>query len=124
MATILMVDDDAGLLDLYREVLSDDFEVLTACTVAEGAEVLAGGQVDAVGCDYYLNNGCGLDLVAWIATHCPDLLAKTVLISGELSPPMCGFKVRCLYKPVPMDELLGVFNAWFTPATLTPANGD
>ncbi len=116
MATILMVDDDACLLDLYREVLSDDFHVLTACSVIEATELLASRGVDAVGCDYHLYGGSGLDVLAWIATHCPELLQKTVLISGEVSPPMYGFNVQCLYKPVPMEELLGLFCTWL-PST-------
>jgi len=110
-----MVDDDAILLDLYREVLSEDFHVLTASTVVEAIELLSAGQVCAVGCDYYLNNELGLDIVTWIDSHCPELLEKTLLISGEPSPHTRGFNVRCLYKPVPMDELLDVFYRWFAP---------
>jgi len=113
MTTILMVDDDDLLLELYSVVLSDDFHVLTARTVAEAIELLTAGQVDGVGCDYHLSNELGLDVIAWISTHCTDLLAKTMLISGELSPPMQGFNVQCLYKPVSMDELLAVFHTWF-----------
>jgi len=115
MATILMVDDDACLLDLYREVLSNNFQVLTAYSVAEATELLASGGVNAVGCDYHLCDGSGLDVVAWIAIHCPDLLQKTVLISGEESPPLHGFNIQCLYKPVPMEELLDLFCAWLQP---------
>jgi len=115
MATILMVDDNNILLELYREVLSPDFHVLTACTVAESITLLTGEQVDAVGCDYHLGDGLGLDVVAWIAAHQPDLLATTMLISGDASPPMRGFDIKLLYKPVPIDTLLKVFDAWFTP---------
>jgi len=108
-----MVDDDPCLLDLYHEVLSDDFHVLTASSITEATALLASGGVDAVGCDYHLCDGSGLDVIAEIAIHYPDLLQKTALISGEASPPMCGFHVRCLYKPVPMEELLDLFFAWF-----------
>ncbi len=116
MPTILMVDDDTILLDLYREVLLPDFSVLTACTVDEAIELLAGEPVDAVGCDYHLGNGLGLDVVAWIAAHSPGLLEKTMLISGVDAPPMHGFHVRCLYKPISMGELLDIFHAWLSPA--------
>jgi len=116
-----MVDDDADLLDLYREVLSGDFHVLTACSVAEATGLLASGGVNAVGCDYHLRDGSGLDVVAWIAIHCPDLLQKTTLISGDESPPMYGFNIRCLYKPVPMEDLLNLFWAWFPT---TPGDQD
>lgn len=113
MTTILMVDDDDLLLELYSAALSDDFNVLTARTVDEAIELLTAGQVDAVGCDYHLSNELGLDVLTWIDAHCTALLEKTILISGELSPPMHGFNVRCLYKPVPMGELLHVFYTWF-----------
>lgn len=114
MTTILMVDDNNILLELYREVLSADFHVLTACTVAESITLLT-DQVDAVGCDYHLSDGLGLDVVTWIAAHQPDLLAKTVLISGDTTPPMRGFDIKLLYKPVPIDTLLEVFYTWFPP---------
>ena len=113
MTTILIVDDDDLLLELYSAALSDDFNVLTAHTVAEAIELLTAGQVDAVGCDYHLSNELGLDVLAWIDAHCTALLEKTILISGEMSPPMHGFNVRCLCKPVPMDKLLDVFHTWF-----------
>jgi len=116
MTTILMVDDDDVLLELYSAALSDDFNVLTARTVAEGIEFLAAGQVDAVGCDYHLRNELGLDVVAWIDANRADLLAKTMLISGDLSPAMRGFDVRCLCKPVPMEVLLNIFYTWLTPS--------
>jgi DNA-binding NtrC family response regulator len=115
MATILMVDDDALLLDLYRAVLDDEFHVLTANSTTQAIELLAAGGVDAVGCDYHLSDGSGLDIVAWIATHCPNLLQTTALISGETVPPLYGFNVKCLYKPVPMEELLDLFCSWLSP---------
>lgn len=114
MTTILMVDDESILLDLYYELLSDDFHVLTAKTMAEAIQLLSSEQVEAVGCDYHLHDGLGLDVVAWISTHQPALLAKTILISGDATPSMDGFNVPVLYKPVPIDTLLGVFDAWFT----------
>jgi len=112
-----MVDDDRLLLDLYYEVLSEDFNILTAYSVATAIEVLATGQVDAVGCDYHLNDGSGLDIVEWIAAHQPELLKKTLLISGELKPPTHGFNIQCLYKPVEMETLLETFDAWTTTTT-------
>ncbi|MDQ6955578.1 MAG: response regulator [Mariprofundaceae bacterium] len=117
MTTILMVDDDDILLELYSEVLSEGFHVLIARTVAEAIELLTIEKVDAVGCDYHLGHELGLDVVAWIDSYRNHLLATTMLISGEPFPAMRGFHVRCLYKPVPMDELLNVFYTWFAPVT-------
>jgi len=111
MTTILMVDDDPLLLDLYLEALSDDFNILTAYTVAKSIDLLATGQVDAVGCDYHLSDGTGLDLVEWIAAHQHKLLKKTILISGELEPSTGGFNIQCLCKPVPIETLLETFYA-------------
>jgi len=114
MSTILLVDDNRLLLDLYQEALSIDFDILTADSVGAAIELLSTGQVNAVGCDYHLSDGSGLDIVEWIATHQPELLNKTVLISGELQPPTRGFNIQCLYKPVPMETLLETFDAWTT----------
>jgi len=118
MPTILMVDDDRLLRDLYDEALSADFKVLTAHSVATAIEVLIADQIDAVGCDYRLGDGSGLDIVEWIAAHQPELLDKSVLISGELKPPTRGFNIQCLYKPVPMETLLDTFDAYTTSTNL------
>lgn len=107
-----MVEDDPVQLDYYSEVLSDDFEVLTATTIAEAIAMLDSGQFNAVGCDYRLNDGSGLEILSWIAAHEPELLHKTVLISGEAAPQINGLNVQCLQKPVTIDTLLETFSAW------------
>ena len=118
MPTILMVDDDHLLLDLYEEVLSADFKVLTADSVATAIEMLIANQIEAVGCDSRLGDGLGLDIVEWIAAHQPELLDKTVLISGELKPATRGFNIQCLYKPVPIETLLETFDAYTTSTNI------
>ncbi len=120
MTTILMVDDDRILLELYDEALSVDFDILTAYSVATAIELLTTEPVDAVGCDYNLSDGSALDIVSWIAANQPELLKKTVLISGELQPPTGGFDIPCLYKPVHMETLLETFDAWSTATTSNP----
>jgi len=112
MSAILMVEDDPIQMDLYLEVLSPDYHMLTAHSISDAISAIADHAVHAVGCDYHLIDGSGLELVAWIDTHRPELLARTVLITGELTPPLNGHDVRLLYKPVPIDTLLGVFEAW------------
>ena len=109
-----MVDDDPCLLELYREAMSGDFNILTTSSMATSIGLLSTSQVDAVGCDYHLGDGCGLDIVEWIAAHQPRLLNKIALISGEVAPPTNEFNIQYLYKPVPMEILLETFNAWTT----------
>jgi len=109
---ILMVEDDPIQLDYYCEVLSDDFNVLTATTIAEAIRLLDSGQFNAVGCDYRLNDGSGLEVLSWISAHEPELLDKTVLISGDATPQINGLNVQCLQKPVSIDRLLETFSAW------------
>lgn len=114
MATILMVDDEPILLDLYHDVLEPDHQVLLAGSVGEAIRILADQEVDAVGCDYHLGAGSGADVVAWIRAHRPNLLARTIIISGDEAPSVDGDGVLLLYKPVPIETLLEVFGAWFT----------
>ena len=114
MVTILMVDDDESTqLELYKEVLSIDYHVLTAQSVGEAITILANEQVDAVGCDFNLNDGSGLEVLNWIGRHRPQLLACTVLITGDLAPSIKRRDISFLYKPVPIDTLLDFFDAWF-----------
>jgi len=110
---ILMVDDEPIQLKLYQELLSLDYHVIVACSVTEAIHLLESEQVDAVGCDYNLNDGSGLQVVSWIENHRPELLAYTVLITGDLVPPIKRGGVPLLYKPVPIDTLLDVVDSWF-----------
>jgi len=114
MATILMVDDEPMLLELYQDMLEPDHQVLLAGSVDEAIQILDVQHVDAVTCDYFLGAGYGTDVVAWIRNHKPGLLSRTVLISGMDRASEVSADILMLYKPVSMETLLEIFAGWFS----------
>ncbi len=74
--TILMVDDDLALLELYEAVFGPHHTVLLADNVEQAIKILSEQHVDAVGCDFYLGAGKGLDVLSWIGRNKPELLKR------------------------------------------------
>lgn len=108
LRTILMVEDDALLLEFFEAVLSGDYRILTAGSVGQAKEILSRHRVDALFCDLGLGNSSGLELLSWVQGNLPDLLQRTTVLSGEQSTRPGGFDVPVVTKPVEPDALLRV----------------
>jgi len=104
-STILMVDDDEILLEFYEDVLSPEFEVLTATHTSEALRLLNDRPMDAVVCDLHLGSSSALGLLSWIQAKHPDLLCHTMILSGDPAPGPGGFDVRVAGKPIDADLL-------------------
>src|SRR5689334_22395085 len=76
----LVVDDDPAVLSLLTAQLSQDFEVLTACSAAQAREVLARRSVDIVLSDLQLPGETGLSLLDWVRRTTPR--TSRILITG------------------------------------------
>ena len=63
MIRLLFVDDDPRAHDTLELVLPQQYELLSAATLAEGERVVAGGDVDLVLLDLVLPDGSGLELL-------------------------------------------------------------
>lgn len=108
--TILIVDDERMLLELFQEFLSTQYEVLIADSVEAGIQALERHTVHAVATDLHCGQGSGLDLLHWIGEHQPHLLASSFVLSGSLeSEAMEGFDVPILNKPVNLAQLQAAF---------------
>jgi CheY-like chemotaxis protein len=88
---ILIVDDDAVFVDLYREILEGEgHQVQAAATLAVARETLAreGASFDVVLIDQKLQGpggpDSGLELIKTARTHAP--FAKTLVVTGYSSP--------------------------------------
>ena len=106
---ILVVDDDDMLLEFYEAVLSPEHEVLTASNIGTAQLLLQDQPIDAVACDFNLEDANGLDLLVWIQTHQPELLHHTMVLSGDLSPDLGDFHVPVLCKPFNAPDLKQAF---------------
>lgn len=71
---LLFVDDEQGLLELYRSAFGrDGYEVRTAATLSEARSVLEGGGIDVLVLDIRLQDASGLELLREIKADAPHL---------------------------------------------------
>jgi DNA-binding response OmpR family regulator len=91
--TVLVLDDDESLRFLCRVNLElDGYRVLEGASVAEGRELLAAEQVDAILLDLHLGDGDGRELLRELG---PDRPAAALFTGTE---PADG--VECLAEAV------------------------
>lgn len=110
IATILLVDDDAGVRFALIEVLRDrGYQVISASSGAQALTLLDG--VDVVVTDLAMPGMDGLELVSRIAARAPAL--PVILLTAHGSDNMvriassrgaCG----CVSKPFDIDEIARV----------------
>jgi len=68
--SILYFDDDPVLLDIFREMLSDTYDVQTASTLSEARSALA--QCPDIISDWSMPEMSGTDFLREAARDCPD----------------------------------------------------
>lgn len=120
-STILIVDDEHMLLDLFREFLSGQYEVLVADSIEAAIRTLERYTVHAVATDMNCGSGSGLDLLHWMKRHRPGLLASSFILSGSSEPEgMEGLAVPVLTKPVNLTQLQAVFASILGDAEESP----
>jgi diguanylate cyclase (GGDEF)-like protein len=78
--SVLVVDDDPGIISILTEQLESDFDVLTASSAAQARDVLAMRSVDMVLTDLNLPDEQGLSLLDWVRRMTPR--TARVLITG------------------------------------------
>jgi diguanylate cyclase (GGDEF)-like protein len=78
--SILLVDDDPGVLSILAAQLASDFEVSTAGTAAEARSILAKRSVDMILSDLRLPDETGLSLLEWVRRTAPR--TYRILLTG------------------------------------------
>jgi len=114
---ILIIDDDPMQLEYYMAVLEQDYDIMTAAGLGEAIAILAGDTtVDGLICDLHLGGGCsGMELLAWIGEHGPELMEHSVIISGDLVVNTGIYTVPVVFKPVEPDVLLQTMQQALNP---------
>lgn len=106
-ARVLVVDDEAPVRFTIAEVLREaGFEVAEADSV-ETAQGLASTQ-DVIVTDLSMPGGSGLDLLAWVRSHCPDVCVVLLTARGSERIAVQAMKQGAwdyLCKPFDNDEL-------------------
>lgn len=80
---LLLVDDEPALLQAYRRMFANEFEVEVAASGAEALEVLQADQsFDLIICDVVMPDIDGIKFREALVEQMPQLVARTIFISG------------------------------------------
>ncbi len=109
MATILIVEDDALLLDALSGQLQQlQFGVRTACSVADAKALLQTQAVDGIILDLGLPGADGMDLLTWARTHIAGLPVLILTARDGVDDRVRGLNAGAddyITKPFNMQEL-------------------
>ena len=112
MATVLVVDDEFGIGELFEAILTDDgHRVLTAINGRHGLEVLAQEPVDLVFLDYMMPVMNGAAMLATLLAHPTLRCIPVIMMSAMLE---AGGAERCsgysafLRKPFRIGQVLAL----------------
>ncbi len=112
MATVLVVEDEFGIAELFDAVLTDEgYQVLTAMNGRDGLELLAREQPQLVFCDYMMPVMDGAAMLGAMATN-PALRGIPVVMMSSMPEAVvaerCSGYVTFMRKPFKLFELLDV----------------
>lgn len=107
---VLLVDDEATILEMYTEALGAHFDVSTATTVKQAEALLQKSNYKVVVSDHLMPGGNGLSFLVRVREEHPEM--ARVLVTGYMKPEMMLRAVneaavfRYLLKPVPIADLI------------------
>ena len=110
--TVLLVDDERPLLDMYLAALSSTFDVATVSNAREASLLLQQRTFKVVIADHLMPGEPGLNFLVRVREEFPHM--QRILVTGYMKPDMLLRSVteaavfRYLIKPVPMGELVHV----------------
>ncbi|MYN10826.1 EAL domain-containing protein ['Massilia aquatica' Lu et al. 2020] len=89
--TLLIVDDDAFMLDVLSDFLAQDgYRILTAQTAAEGFDVLARHKVQVILCDQCMPLMSGTEFMERVKNLAPDTFRIMLSAYADLTPIMAA----------------------------------
>ena len=124
-ATILVADNDPGLVDLLATVLEDEgHTVLRAHDGAAARALLERARPALVIADVAMPVLTGLELAAWVRAGVGvDPHLPVLLISGSRRPARPPLATAFLPKPFTLDELLAVVDTLLRPPPAAHGGG-
>jgi DNA-binding NtrC family response regulator len=70
--SILYFDDEVVLLEIFQEMFSDEYEVLTASTLAEASRIISDCRPSIIISDWSMPEISGIEFLRKAAELCPD----------------------------------------------------
>lgn len=113
--TVLIIDDDPILIELFDEILGLYFNTQIALNISEAMTVIQNVNIDAVVSDYHLGDQNVDFLIDWIVKKRPELVPMIVVVTGE-SAIKFNHKDKIasvLFKPVDFNMLKQVVSDLF-----------
>ena len=124
---VLVVDDSIEITALIRDVFAERNAVVTIANSGSQAMLLIQFfNFDLVLLDIVMPAPDGWDLLEFMRTRMPDLLARTILLTGdrysrETLRRLGETRMAVVYKPFDLEELWAVARNRLTRADRTPA---
>ncbi|HKJ85380.1 MAG TPA: sigma-54 dependent transcriptional regulator [Spirochaetia bacterium] len=109
MSSVLVIDDEAGIRDVLKEILVDEgYEVYTGEDGIEGLQIVKSERVDLVILDVWLPNMGGIDVLKELKALRPEL--EVIVISGHGNIDLAVKAVKLgafdfLEKPLSLDRV-------------------
>jgi CheY-like chemotaxis protein len=114
MATVLVVDDEFGIAELFEAILTDEgHRVLTAINGKHGLEMLAQEPVDLIFLDYMMPVMNGAAMLAVLLAHPIFRRIPVVIMSAMLEARIaerCSGYAAFLPKPFRIDQVVALAN--------------
>jgi DNA-binding NtrC family response regulator len=110
--SILLVDDERALLDVFEAALGPHFQITKANSVREADFILQKQTFKVVVADHLMPGGNGMDFLVRVREEFPH--TQRILVTGYMKPEMLMRSVneaalfRYLLKPVAIAELIKV----------------
>lgn len=103
---VLVIEDDRLVGTSLRRMLREH-TVTTVESMVEAKTILqSGADFDVLLCDQSLAKGTGREMVTWLGSNRPDLLPRTVLMTGGMQ--IREAPVPVLYKPLDRGRVLAM----------------
>jgi DNA-binding NtrC family response regulator len=107
---VLVVDDEAGIRDVFALGLGQDFEVECARSANEAELMLATREYDVIVCDHLMPDEEGLAFLTRARTQFPRV--QRILMTGYMNADLLSRSTAlaglaaCLTKPVSVPDMI------------------
>ncbi len=107
-ATVLVVDDDPSLRDLYEKVLTlEGYAVIVAEDGVEALKYVENGPVDAVVLDLMMPRLDGRSVKRGFDANAAMKNVPVILLTGHVAPDLDPHEFSCvLHKPISVEALV------------------
>src|SRR4051812_38267383 len=82
--TLLVVDDEPGILATLQGLLDAEFKVVTACSALEAQKVFDDRPIDLILSDQRMPHMSGVRLLEWVYEHSPRTVRLMMTGYAEL----------------------------------------